>query len=72
MQERGTNKHSEETCKKHAIANSKNIKGRIHMIHPITLDKKFPKKEDIQKFLNLGYITSVEYTRCKNITNHCD
>lgn len=72
MQERGTNKHSEETCKKHAIANSKSIKGRIHMIHPITLDKKFPKKEDIQKFLNLGYITSVEYTRCKNITNHCD
>ena len=41
--------------------------GRKWMHHPITQDKVYPKKEDIQKYLDLGYIFGVNNeTRNKN------
>lgn len=41
--------------------------GRKWMHHPITQDKVYPKKEDIQKYLDFGYIFGVNNeTRNKN------
>ena len=43
----------------------KNSKGRKHMYHPITLENIKPKLENVQKYLNLGYVFG-QHNKTKN------